>query len=123
MAAVAPVQPTDLSGETSDHEGYRAASMGGADVALSLDPELVRRFHALVDEVTDQLMQGGKADRQTCRADAIELLVATNAHLADSPETGESPLTYLLLEEQQRAAAVSGNRKQSNGTTRTFIKA
>lgn len=70
-----------------------------------LDAELVRRLHALIEEVTDQLMQSPHQDRNTCRADAITLLIVTSEQIDDTTEPGESPLMYLLLEEQQKAAA------------------
>ena len=74
----------------------------------ALNPELVHRFHALIEEVTDELMQDRDLDRHTCRADAIALLIATSQHVDDPSEAAESPLMYLLLEEQQKAAAVLG---------------
>jgi hypothetical protein len=75
----------------------------------ALSPELIRRFEALVEEVTQELMQGGPCgDRRTCRADAVALLMAASEQLIDPAEDRESPLQYLLLEEQQRIAAMLG---------------
>jgi len=72
----------------------------------AISDELVARFHELLDEVTDELMKAGPdMDRGTCREDAITLLVATSKHLPDAPE---SPLVYLLREEQQKSAALAG---------------
>ena len=88
-----------------------------------LNPDLVRRFHALVEEVTDELMQSPHQDRSTCRADAIELLIATCEHLDSPPEPGESPLQYLLLEEQRKAVAALGGPGESPGAVSTFLRA
>lgn len=110
-------------GYTGDERGRppRDATASPA-VPPSLSPELVSRFHALVDEVTDELMQDRGLDRRACRADAIALLVATSALLDDAPpEHGESPLMYLLLEEQQRAAAVL-DRAGTHRPALTFMK-
>jgi hypothetical protein len=74
----------------------------------TLDPELVSRFHALIEEVTDALMDGRDVDRRICRADAVALLMATCEQLDPPPEVGESPLRYLLLEEQHKTAAALG---------------
>ncbi len=85
---------------------------GGADDAASptaspraVSPDLVNRFLALIEEVTDELMQCQGGDRRACRADAISLLIATARQFDDSLETGESPLTFLLLEERHKAMA------------------
>ena len=87
----------------------------------AVSAELVSRFHALIDEVTDELMQGKEADRHTCRADAIALLVATSEQAGGAPQGVESPLRYLLLEEQQKAAAVLG-RVGNPAQALTFLK-
>jgi hypothetical protein len=76
--------------------------------AAKLDPDFVRRFHALVDEVADALMQGAPMDRQTARADAIALLVATCAAMGEAKQEDRGLLEYLLLEEQHKAAAALG---------------
>ncbi|WP_251779944.1 hypothetical protein [Caldimonas mangrovi] len=76
-----------------------------AHQALSADA--LTRFHALVDEVTEELMRGGTGDRRVCRLDAITLLMAACERLRDE-QPGESPLVYLLQEEQQKAAAALG---------------
>lgn len=110
-AAYPPVQPPPDVGFGSDtHRGpaYDAAAAESADKPV-LGPELIRRFEALVEEVTQQLMQGSPCgDRHTCRADAVALLVAASEQLIDPVEDIESPLKYLLLEEQQRIAAMWG---------------
>lgn len=87
----------------------------------ALSPELIHRFHALIEEVTDELMQGQHQDRRTCRADAITLLIATSRHVDSPSEGGESPLTYLLLEERQKAAAVLGTAGTS-GHAPAFLR-
>lgn len=73
-----------------------------------LYPKLARRFLALVEEVTDELMQGRSIDRQACRSDAIALLVAAGERLDGTEPGGESPLMYLLLEEQRKMSALLG---------------
>jgi hypothetical protein len=83
---------------------------------------VVRRFHALIEEVTDELMQAPNLDRHTCRADAIALLIATSEQADAASESGESPLMYLLLEEQQKAAAILGNTGAS-GSVPAFLRA
>jgi len=122
MTLVVRPQAADMSGDSSNQEGNRSPMTGGSAEGPTLNPELVRRFHALVDEVTVQLMQGRGIDRQTCRADAISLLIATNEHLDDSPEGGESPLRYLLLEEQRKAATVQGNAEPLHGAATTLLR-
>ena len=73
----------------------------------ALSPELVQRFEALVEEVTQELMQGSPSgDWRTCRADAVALLMAAGERLIDPVDDAESPLKYLLLEEQQRIAVL-----------------
>lgn len=83
--------------------------------------ELVGRFHALIDEVTEELMEGGEADRETCRADAIALLIANSDQDNSASESPESPLRYLLLEEQQKAAVALG-RAGNVGQPLAFLK-
>jgi len=96
-----------VPGGHPDHRGNDSRDDDTRDAAPSpvLDAELVRRLHALIEEVTDQLMQSPHQDRNTCRADAITLLIVTSEQIDDTTEPGESPLMYLLLEEQQKAAA------------------
>jgi hypothetical protein len=100
----------DHGDEPRDDGPAGGPGAGAADAAAApLSPDVVRRFHALIDEVTDQLMFGSHHDRGTCRADAIALLIATSGHV-DEPanDDAESPLMYLLLEEQCKAAAALG---------------
>ena len=87
-----------------------------------LNPELVRRFHALIAEVTDELMQEPHQDQDRCRADAIALLIATCEHVESPPEPGESPLKYLLLEEQRKAVAALG-RSAASPDASNFLRA
>lgn len=110
-------------GHTGDERGRPPRDATASPAAPpSLSPELVSRFHALVDEVTDELMQDRGLDRRACRADAIAMLVATSELLDDGPpEHGESPLMYLLLEEQQRSAAVL-DRVAAHRPALTFMK-
>lgn len=93
----------------------------GQAAKMALSAELINRFHALIDEVTDELMQGSQADRHACRADAIALLVATSDQPGGAPEGAESPLRYLLLEEQQKALAALGTAGNL-GQVPTFLK-
>lgn len=92
-----------------------------ADDKPALSPELVRRFLALVDDVTDELMQGRDVDRHACRADAIALLVATGERFDGAAGGGESPLMYLLLEEQRKMSALLG-RTESPAQAPGFLK-
>jgi hypothetical protein len=87
----------------------------------AVSAELVSRFHALIDEVTEELMQDTEADRYTCRADAIALLVASSEPAGGAPQGVESPLRYLLFEEQQKAAVALG-RAGNPGQVSTFLK-
>jgi len=117
------VEPPFAIGAHAGDDRGRPHTTFSPIASAPLSPEFVKRFHALIDDVTDDLMQGPHADRATCRADAIALLVAASGLVADGPaEHGESPLMYLLLEEQQRAAAVLG-RAQRPGPALTFMKA
>lgn len=93
----------------------------GQPAKPAVSAELVSRFHALIDEVTEELMQGRQADRHVCRADAVALLVATSEQSGGTPEGVESPLRYLLLEEQQKAVAALG-RAGNPGQVPTFLK-
>jgi len=88
----------------------------------ALSPEVVRRFHALIDEVTGELMQDARLDRHTCRADAIVLLIAASEQADAVFDGGESPLMYLLLEEQQKTAAALGHAGDS-GSAPAFLRA
>ena len=93
-----------------------------ASAPKGLNPELVRRFHALIEEVTDELMQDPQQDHDACRADAIALLIATCEHVEDAAEPGESPLQYLLIEEQRKAIAALGQVERSEDAS-TFLRA
>jgi len=109
-------------GHGRDEQGRPHIAVSPA-AAPSVNPEFLRRFHALVDEVTDELMQGQDLDRRTCRADAIALLVASCGLVDDTPpDYGESPLMYLLLEEQQKASSALG-RTPAQGPALNFMKA
>jgi len=121
MTLVERPQPGNALG---GHPGHGDNSTGFAAAVAAkpvVSPELVSRFHALIDEVTDELMQGTEADRYTCRADAIALLVATSEQAGGAPQGAESPLRYLLLEEQQKAAAALG-KAGNPGQALTFLK-
>jgi hypothetical protein len=89
-------------------DGNPQAMPSAAEGKPALSPELARRFLALVEDVTDELMQGRDVDRHACRADAIALLVATGERLDGAAAGGESPLMYLLLEEQRKMSALLG---------------
>jgi hypothetical protein len=83
---------------------------------------VVRRFLALIDEVADELTRDTRLDRRTCRADAIALLIATSQQADVAFDRGESPLMYLLLEEQQKTAAALGCAGDS-GSAPAFLRA
>jgi hypothetical protein len=99
-----------------------SAAPAGSSVAPGLNPELVRRFQALIEEVTGELMQDPHQDEGRCRADAIALLMATCEHVESPPEPGPSPLRYLLQEEQRKAVAAWGGVEMSDDTS-TFLRA
>lgn len=88
----------------------------------TLSSEVIRRFHALIDEVTSELMRDARLDRHTCRADAIALLIAASEQADAVFDSGESPLMYLLLEEQQKTAAALGHAGDS-GSAPAFLRA
>jgi hypothetical protein len=121
LSRIAPV--SHVFSNNADHgddprDGTASAS---APTPPALSAEVVRRFHALIDEVTDTLMQDPHLDRRACRADAIALLIATSEHVDGPSDSGESPLMYLLLEEQQKAAAVLGHA-QGSGHVPAFLR-
>lgn len=123
LARIAPVCP--VPGGHPDHRGNDSRDDDNTRDAVPspvLDAELVRRFHALIEEVTDQLMQSPHQDRNTCRADAITLLIATSEQVDDTTEPGESPLMYLLLEERQKAAAALA-ATEPPGRASAFLRA
>jgi len=94
-----------LTNDEHDEQGVPTAPSRSTVRALS--PDLVERFHILIEEVTSDLMQGQPgAERRACRFDAIALLIASCKQLDSTPEQGKSPLMYLLMEEQQKAAAL-----------------
>lgn len=122
-APVGDPVPAAGAGQQAGDDPRRAPTAVSPAAAPVVSPELIRRFHALVDEVTDELMHGQNLDRRTCRADAIALLIATSALVDDTPQpSGESPLMYFLLEEQQMASLALG-RAQSPGPALDFMKA
>lgn len=110
LARIAPVSNV-FSGNADHGDDPRDKTTTPSEVPAptpALSPEVVRRFHALIEEVTDELMQDAHLERHTCHTDAIALLIATSQQVDALSESGESPLMYLLLEEQQKAAAVLG---------------
>jgi hypothetical protein len=118
MMALQKAQTGDLSGGAGQRQGAARAAEPAA--APTVNPALLGRFRALIDEVTDELMQGRSGDRNSFRADAITLLMATTQEI-DGPADGvESPLSYLLREEQQKAAAVLGSSEPDHFLT--FMK-
>lgn len=123
LARIAPVSNV-FSGNADHGDDPRDKATSPSEPAPppALSPEVVRRFHALIEEVTDDLMQDAHLDRHTCRADAIALLIATSQQVDAPSESGESPLMYLLLEEQQKAAAVLGTAETS-GHRPSFLRA
>lgn len=96
-------------GDSAGHGEYARDPARPTARAQALSPEFIRRFLALIEEVTDELMKGQDLDRGTCRADAIALLIATSLHVDTPTERSESPLMYLLLEEQQKMASPAGS--------------
>jgi hypothetical protein len=80
----------------------------------------LQRFHALVEEVTDELMhgagQGLVIDRNDYRSDAIALLIGAARQLEQPEEQMESPLMSLLLEERHKIAAQLGGAATSDRT-------
>lgn len=110
-------------GAATRQDGRPGGTAAGPASRPTISAELVSRFHALIEEVTDELMQGQgqEVDRQACRADAITILVATSEQFDSAPEGGESPLMYLLLEEQQKTAAILG-LATATGHAPVFIK-
>ena len=122
-APVGDPVPAAGAGQQAGDDPRRAPTAVGAAAAPTVSPELIRRFHALVDDVTDELMRGQNLDRRTCRADAIALLIATSALVDEPPPpSGESPLMYFLLEEQQMASLALG-RVPAQGRALDFMKA
>ncbi len=106
MITFAPAPVFDMSGDQGGHGGaHHGLKHSPEIVPPKVSPELARRFRALIEEVTDELMRGTDLDRSACRADAIALLVATSDQFDDDEKNNESPLRYLLLEEQAKAAA------------------
>jgi hypothetical protein len=115
--------PATGAGQPAGDDPRRPRTAVSPAAAPAVSPELIRRFHALVDDVTDELMQGQNLDRRTCRADAIALLIATSGVVDENPpQDGESPLMYLLLEEQQKASLALG-RAKTHGPALNFMKA
>lgn len=124
LARIAPVShvPSGNTDPGDDSRDDNTATASGP--SPTLNPELVRRFHALIEEVTDQLMQSPHQDRTICRADAITLLIATSQQVDDASEAvGESPLMYLLLEEQQKAAAALTTTVELPSHVSAFLRA
>jgi hypothetical protein len=107
LGRFAPVR--GVMGDSAGHGEYSRDPTRPSSRAQALSPEFVQRFLALIEEVTDELMKGQDVDRGTCRADAIALLIATSLHVGTPAERSESPLMYLLLEEQQKAASPAGS--------------
>lgn len=109
------LRAVEASGGASSHWEDPRRMTVETDTPPALMPQLLSRFLALIEDVTDELMRGrDRLDRQSCRADAIELLIATSGQQGNPQEDGgESPLTYMLLEEQQKAAVFL---KGSGGT-------
>jgi len=118
-------QPQDVAGRNARQgqpgrqPATAAAAAAPAKPALSL--EMLSRFRALIDDVTDELMQGQDASREACRADAITLLMATGNTMADEGTPVESPLMYLLKEEQHKAAQALG-QAPAEAPAYTFMK-
>ena len=115
MMALQKAQTGDRSGSNAGHRNG-AARVAEPTAPPTVNPALLGRFRALIDEVTDELMQGRSGDRNSFRADAITLLMATTKEV-DGPADGvESPLSYLLREEQQKASALLGQPAESDHT-------
>ena len=105
-------------GDSQGQPGSKAVSWP----ARGISPELVRRFHALVEEVTDELMHDPQQDRVRCRADAITLLMATCEQVEDFPEPEGRPLQFLLNEEQSKVLAALGQAAAPDEAS-TFLRA
>ena len=115
MMALQKAQTGDRSGNGAGQRNTTARAAEPA-AAPSVNPALLGRFRALIAEGADELMQGRSGDRNSFRADAITLLMATT-HQVDGPADGvESPLSYLLREEQQKASALLGQSPASDHT-------
>lgn len=110
--ATKPQGATALDDAPPRQDGRARGTAADPESRPAVSAELISRFHALIEEVTDQLMQGlapgQDPDRRACRADAITILMATSEQFDGPPDSNESPLMYLLLEEQQKTAAILG---------------
>lgn len=94
------------------------------DVDLSLlSPALLARLGELINEVAQELASGGDNDADTCRADAISLLVAASEKQMqkDEPEI-ESVLKYRLLQEEAVAKSLL-NKKSFSPPAKRISKA
>jgi hypothetical protein len=87
----------------------------------SLSADLIARFEALIEEVTQELMQSRCNDQNTCRADAIALLLAASEQFENPAQRPESPLKYMLLEEQSRSRALLGEAART-GPMQTLMR-
>jgi hypothetical protein len=104
MIIAGPSPAFDMSGHDARQDSPWKDSTATPDGAPpKVSPELIARFKALVEDVTDELMQDQANDRPVCRADAIALLVATCEQFEQAEESVESPLRYFLMQEQHQS--------------------
>jgi hypothetical protein len=121
MTPIPKVPSTDTSHEQRGGGGAGEFAVA-ATTPRTLDPALAERFLALIEEVTDTLLQHRQGvERSVCRADAIALLMAT-AQQMDPADAAESPLHYLLLEERHKAVAALQDSEGASALPR-FVRA
>jgi hypothetical protein len=113
-----PSPGSSLGGNPERGDAF-AGMLNTEPVKQELKPDLVERFSALIDEVADELMLDGGNSREVCRADAITLLL--EAVEKKAVPNVESPLKYMLMEEQQKAAAALG-KTSPMGHAHSFLK-
>jgi hypothetical protein len=112
----------------SERERIEAAALPVSEPELN--EEVSRRFELLIERLTDVLVKENPLDRDTCRVDAITMLLAAGHRLAASSSVNTTVMTMLRQEQavRERCAteeAVETEEPPADGTEPifTFMKA
>jgi hypothetical protein len=118
----------DSSGRSAEEDAREAAEFPPPGQKLKED--MVDRFRAMIESVTDELMVHQPMDRDACRADAITMLMAVAQDMAaaaapEAPDVSGVVVEMLHAEQKLREGSKGNDPEKAKGPEQifTFLRA